>query len=310
MTNEYWATFSIYDHRRKDLFARALLLFDRVVIPIPTHVMGDLTQKEIDDTLADAEYLAKHDAAVLSQWNPHTFYEWLKINKSPSFDREEISEEISTFHEMATRNWLLQSLDNWNLPESIILSNSHVIGVPIYPSTQDYQTTQTYKKYRRGFYNLISQETEAHSVTLEIVFNKLLIPSKSVSLEKIIKLRDSKQFKDSMLYLRKWQYQTVKELLAEPNEQLISAASLDFEIWIRQYNDAIREANIEKLQTAVTSVLVIGAALATGVNPLVSVLAGLAPTVFSLRKVTEPSWKALSKEQFSPAGVIYTSSKI
>ncbi len=42
MKNEYWATFSIYDHRTA-LYHQALVLFDRIVVPVPTRTVGSLS---------------------------------------------------------------------------------------------------------------------------------------------------------------------------------------------------------------------------------------------------------------------------
>src|SRR5260370_42587898 len=76
MSDEYWATFSIYDHRRGALYRNSLILFDRVVIPVPTTPVGDLTQEEIEALDADVVFLEREGAAVRFDWDPAEFQEW------------------------------------------------------------------------------------------------------------------------------------------------------------------------------------------------------------------------------------------
>ena len=63
MSDESGATFSIYDHRTP-LYNRALLLFDRIVVPVPTSPFGNISASEIEKLSADVAYLAKNDAAI------------------------------------------------------------------------------------------------------------------------------------------------------------------------------------------------------------------------------------------------------
>jgi hypothetical protein len=62
MKDEYWATFSIYDHRTS-LYRQALVLFDRIVVPIPTRTVGSLTAQEIDRVEAEVRFLQERGAA-------------------------------------------------------------------------------------------------------------------------------------------------------------------------------------------------------------------------------------------------------
>ena len=63
MSEEYWATFSIFDHREL-VYRNALALFDKVVMPVPTAPISSLKQEEIDALSADADYLQEKNAAV------------------------------------------------------------------------------------------------------------------------------------------------------------------------------------------------------------------------------------------------------
>lgn len=72
MVNEYWGTLSIYDHR-DPIFIRSLILFDRILIPIPQRPTGNLTMEEIDRLYGDATYLKKNGAAIIYEWRSEEF---------------------------------------------------------------------------------------------------------------------------------------------------------------------------------------------------------------------------------------------
>src|SRR3712207_5197273 len=75
MTTEYWATFSIYDHRTPN-YKRALIIFDRIVIPVATEPFRQLTQEELDQLSAEADFLVREGRAVRFDWDPTRFQEW------------------------------------------------------------------------------------------------------------------------------------------------------------------------------------------------------------------------------------------
>jgi hypothetical protein len=63
VSHEYWATFSIYDHRSQ-LYRQALTLFDRAVVPVPTRPFGTPTDDEIEQLAGEVDFLAARGAAV------------------------------------------------------------------------------------------------------------------------------------------------------------------------------------------------------------------------------------------------------
>ena len=89
MANELWGTFSIYDHR-DEIFKQSLILFDRIVIPIPNESLGNQTQKELDQLYADATFLSNNDAAIIYEWDTNEFQDWQR-----GFLREALSENLS-----------------------------------------------------------------------------------------------------------------------------------------------------------------------------------------------------------------------
>ena len=83
MAHEYWATFSIFDHR-KPLFRQSLVLFDRIVVPIPTEPVGDQTDEELEKLRADVCWLEKQEAARLVEWDPEEFRTWRNSRSAES----------------------------------------------------------------------------------------------------------------------------------------------------------------------------------------------------------------------------------
>jgi hypothetical protein len=86
------------------------------------------------------------------------------------------------------------------------------------------------------------------------------MPTEDTSLEDIVRLRSGHQFQDSLYQLRRWQTKILLDLLQQNNDARVTrAAARDLERWVKQYEEAITEANIKKVQTGVVSLLAIGA---------------------------------------------------
>jgi hypothetical protein len=72
---EYWGTFSIYDYQTPR-YRQSLVLFDKVVIPLPTAPIGGVTAQEIERLSAEVAYLEKEGLAVGVQWDRNKFEAW------------------------------------------------------------------------------------------------------------------------------------------------------------------------------------------------------------------------------------------
>src|SRR5260221_5037543 len=75
MKTEYWATFSIFDHRTPN-YRRALIVFDRIVIPVATRPYHGLTAEELDQLSAEADFLVYEGRAIRFDWDPQRFDQW------------------------------------------------------------------------------------------------------------------------------------------------------------------------------------------------------------------------------------------
>lgn len=299
MSDEYWATFSIYDHRLASLYRKTLVLFDRVVIPVPTEPVGDLQQQEIKALAADVSYLEDNDAAVQFTWDRNEFFEWQKKTvNSEGVDGEALAATLTKDPPFATRLQLSQTY-NAIAPQLLPAGVDSVIAVPSYGSRERYEA--------------VTNDLRGHvaeRTVLEIILNNISVPDADVPLEDIIRLRQDAQFRDSMYQLRNWQMQTVGELLDHSDDRLVRAAENDFQRWIKQYDEAMTDAQIKKAQTAIVSVLAVGATLAVGAGPLVGFLAAIAPPLFSIQELVQPCWKQIADKQFAPAGVVYAVSRL
>ncbi len=280
------------------LYRNALILFDRVVMPVPTVPIGDLKQQEIDALAKDADKLTEAGAAVRVDWDPKQFHEMQKKTMDhEAVDSEALAKALVKDPPHATRLILLQKTAE--LASGLLPEGHAVTAVPVYGSQERYESVT--KDLRHDV---------AEQATLEIIFKHFPVPAEDVSIDDILRLRCKPQYQDSLYHLRKWQTEIVGELLQHKDEKVLRAAERDLERWVKKYDQAMTDAKIKKVQTVVISVLAIGATLAVGAGPLIATLAALAPPLFSLQELRKPCWKQISDEQYAPAGVIYGASKL
>lgn len=291
--DEYWATFSIYDHR-SPVYRQALLLFDRIVVPIPKRPIGTLTQQEIDQLASDVEYLRKNEAAKIVDWDEDSFQHWKdEILADQTGRQEALARYLAKDPPYSTRLQLKQDVDRevqTQMPPGVL----SVTAVPVYSSQQAYDASAA---QLRGYVE--------EKVLLEVLLPRLPLPTPSASLDAILAVRQNPSFQASLVALRQWQRKTVAELLLDHKEANIRRAASDFSEMIRKYSAALNAARYEKVTTAIASSLAIGAAISGALGPILGILAGVATPLFSFRKLLQPCWKDLEDRQCFPAGVIY-----
>lgn len=155
MADEYWATFSIFDHRGP-LYRKALVFFfDRVVMPVPTVPVGNLKQPEIDALSADADYLANSGAGVRFDWNPDEFFAWLEgIVNQDSLHGEALAKVLANDPPYATRLQVSQKYTGI-AKELLPAGVDSVTAVPVYgtPETYEHATANLYTAERKTLYS-------------------------------------------------------------------------------------------------------------------------------------------------------------
>lgn len=172
MSDERWATLSIQDHRTA-LYRRALLLFDRIVVPIPSGPFEDITADEISILSDQVAYLADNAAAVRFDWDPTMFQSWQESVMS-----ESLALSLNRDPLYATRLQLVEQLTPLIPPDV-----NSVVAVPVYCD---------YHSYDAGAEELRHDVPEM--VLLEVVMPRLPVPVNDTALASIVEFRQQEQF--------------------------------------------------------------------------------------------------------------------
>jgi hypothetical protein len=267
------------------------VLFDQVVIPVPTAPIRTVTEREIERLSADVAYLEKEGVAVGLAWSRDEFESWREARAG-----EAIAELIDKDRQLATRLQLQEAVEKGHKGKLSALGRP-VRAIPVYADWQEFDTLWKGSAPMRVF---------------DIVAQQLPLPSDDASLEEIVRLRAGKGFQESMRALRHWQDEVFLDLLKAQDNREVREATLqnavnDLEKWMKQYKQALDDANFKKVKTAVVSVLGVAAALLTGAGPLIVTLAALAPPLFDFRDVLRPAWQSATNLECAPVGVVYES---
>lgn len=293
MATEYWGTFSIYDYQTPR-YRQSLVLFDKVVIPLPTEPIGNVTAKEIERLSAEVKYLEKEGLAVAVQWDRATFEAWREGHAG-----EAIAQLIDGDRQLATRLQLQESVEKKLQAEPSVPGQKRR-AIPVYADWNQFDSA--WKDFQPA-------------QVFDIVARRLALPADDVPLEDIVKLRARKSFSEPMKALRRWQDRVILDLLKSGENKPIQEATVqnavnDLEKWTQQYQSALEEAQFNKISTAVVSVLAVSAALAVGATPLIATLAALAPPMVKFRDVLRPSWQSQTNLECAPVGVIYEAASV
>jgi len=288
MDKQYWATFSIYDYQTPR-YRRSLVLFDKVVIPVPTQPIRSITDREIERLSADVKYLEKEGAAVGIAWSREEFESWREARAG-----EAIAELIDKDRQLATRLQVQEAVEKRER-DKLLPAGTTVRAIPVYADWQEFESLWTSSAPTRVF---------------DIVAQQLPLPADDAPLEGIVRLRANKGFQESMRALRRWQDEVFLDLLKAKGNKEVREATLqhavnDLEKWMKLYQQALDDAEFKKVKTAVVSVLGIAATLLAGAGPLIVTLAALAPPMFEFRDVVRPVWQSATSLECAPVGVVY-----
>jgi hypothetical protein len=294
MKDEYWATFSIYDHRTP-VYRQALLLFDRIVVPIPSREFGGLKDQEIERLRSEVQFLEKQGAAKSIEWDPDEFAGWRsEAEKREVGHSEALARRLAGDPPYLTRLQLKENTEK--RAATLVGEGVSVIAIPVYGSRQNYNAaTAQLKGYLR------------EHLTLQVLLKQVPVPAERVAFEDILHLRNRKSFQASLRALRKWQRDTLRELLEEKSQGSIQRAFDDFSNKVKKYEEHLNDAKYEKVTTAVISMLAVGGAMTALGGPVLGTLASLAGPLFSIKKLLKPCWKDIEEAECFPAGVVYES---
>jgi len=292
MANELWGTFSIYDHRN-EIFKQSLILFDRIVIPIPNEPLGNQTHKELDQLYADAKFLSDNDAAIIYEWNTNEFQDW-----QAGFLREALSENFSLENRdnlYDTRLMLQGETENLK-PKGI----NKITALPVYGAKEE---------FKKAYANLGHVVDEG--VMIELC-QLLSTPDKNAPLEDIIRLRNKKSFISAKKSFKEWQFKKIPEILGEKKISNINLAKEEFQDMLERYEDEITKGNFQKRKIVITSLLALGSIFSAAIGQTqtaIALISSTAPYLFSMKEISTQSWKDLRDKPFEAAGIIYEANK-
>lgn len=287
MIEEYWGTLSIYDHR-DEIFAKSLILFDRIVIPIPQKAIHDLTNQELDKLNADAEFLKENDAAIIYDWKQAEFDAWRDYNL-----REALTAKLSDA-EYDSRLMLTE--------ESVILKPNGVFdvtAVPVYSAREKFLNS----------YTQFSSPAESLIVGLSQAIN---LPDGDTPLQDIVELRNRESFQSAKRALHEWQLKIMPGLIKEDSKKNLALAMEDFNRMLERYNEEIKKSSFKTGKTIISSLLVLSSLFEAYVghkDTALALLAGATPNIYSLIEAGSPAWKKVRDKPFEAAGVIYEANK-
>lgn len=282
MATEYWATFSIYDHRTPN-YKRSLILFDRVVIPVATQPYRGLTAAELDQLSAETDFLVREGRAVRFDWDPEHFAAW---------QQEMAGKALAAYlgqDAQADTRYQLQ----WEVEQGIVglgqPQDIEVLAVPVYSSLQDFEH--------------LAEERQ----TLEIILAALPVPDENAPLETICRLREREDFATSLHKMRIWQDEVVLDLLRANSERerrvLLRQARAQLQDWIATYRRLVSDAGLANQSATLSAITSIGRGLAGDATALPK-LADALGDVVKVRSAVRPTWKTVADLECAPAGVV------
>jgi hypothetical protein len=291
MKQEFWGTLSIQDHI-DPIFIKSLILFDRIVVPVPNEPFANQSQEEFDILRTDCKYLEDNDAAIIYEWDSTKFQE---------YQRDYIRESLS-----------IQKSDNY-YDTRLMLADQNIVAVPsevellssvpVYGAKQEFQSS----------YNALVRVEETEELMLSI--GQLLnSPIDGTPLEEIVRLRNKESFKSAKEKLVQWQLKTLPETITEKSTQRIQTSINEFEKYLIKYNQEIESSISKKKKESIFLFAGIGTMLT--MNPAFSLsfffkaVAGSAKSYYSFKELISPNWKKAKDKYFEPAGVVFEANKI
>ena len=287
MGTEYWATFSIFDHRTPN-YKRALIIFDRIVIPVASRPFRELTGDELEQLSAEADFLVREGRAIRFDWDPERFGEWKQDVAGKA-----VSAHLGRHAEDDTRYQLQYEVEE-GIVGLEIPQDLEVVAVPVCSSNKEFEH--------------LAEERD----TLEVILASLPVPNRDAPLENICRLRDREEFATSLTKMRIWQDELVLALIRARSERerqvLLRQAKSQLQDWISTYHRLVRDAGLANQSATLSAITSLGRTLAGDATAIPKLAETLGDTV-KIHTGRRPSWKVVADLECAPAGVIYTAEK-
>lgn len=235
MSRERWGTFAVNDHLRRRAFVTDVLLYDRLVIPYPPDDdQRAIWRKEGWRPNRLEDYLTiLGDLAIRVPWDEYkreTFKARYVSAQDVDFDARNLAEARRQSNDPFYITRLLLREDFLpELPKGV----SKVWAVAAYPSANEYKKD----------YNTDVQQNRRETLGI-VLTHRFLMPKATgkpdtQALKQAVKLATRDDFREKRTQLYRWQEEIIEEDI--PDDKAIE----EMEEYLKQYNDAVKQATHE-----------------------------------------------------------------
>jgi hypothetical protein len=243
MSRERWGTFSVVDHQRPKAFVAEVLLYDRLIIPIPPDQGERKRWTEIgrkpDQLDAALEILG--ELAIPVPWDKQkheTFKTIYEDAKKVNFDvlniqhaKQNNSDPLYVTRKLLTHEFLPE------LPKGV----AKVWALAAYPSFNKYEEDM-------AIYKTENQTNEKQRENLAMVLSHRFLvpdnPDKSGNsdielLKKVVKISKREDFKENRMKFYKWQEDIIEQGITDKK------ALEEMEQYLEKYNKVVKKSSNE-----------------------------------------------------------------
>jgi len=263
MTQERWGAFSVIDHKNTELLVPEVLLYDRLVIPVPYNDQERQRWSQLgwDPELLDKRLEQLGDLAIKASWDLNRqklYHEKMEQLKRIRFDADQMAQETqqAPLPYQMTRMILANDMD---LRKSLSGDISKITVVSAYQSEHDFKAD----------YLLEGVPNELANLGL-LLGNKLAVPMDAdhdKALSSAIKLARNDDFKKRRRKLYEWQKNVIRSGITEVD------AINDLDNLIDDYNDCVKSATKSTIYRYIFTIAGIALSLAGGAiyNPMAAI---------------------------------------
>lgn len=284
---ERWGTFSVIDHKNPSAFIPEILLYDRLVIPVPSNEKDRITWTDNGwaPDLLEERLKVLGDVAIESRWDETLQKEFQNRMQALKYDAADVVKEVqNAIPYQMTRRILAQQ------PVALPKGVAQVTVVAAYQSEKDFKGDFSFDEKSEEHLGLLLGQKIAFPISDGADDKDILL--------RTIDLATSEDFKKKRQKLYEWQEDVLKRKI------VTNKAIEEMDELIGEYNDCVKKA-VKKVYfnfafTLGTVALGI-AGLALG-SPLAIGSAFIAVTKFALLD-SKPDIKA--SEESKPAAMFH-----
>jgi hypothetical protein len=241
MAQERWGTFSVIDHKNVAALVPEVLLYDRLVIPVPPDDderqrwkkngwEPDLLDQRLETLSMLGGDTSGEDFVIKVPWNNERMKKFHDRMEQINHIRMDANSSIP--YQMTRRVIAMEQKVN-------LTEGSHVVVVAAYQSESDFRADFDFSPISRSF--LLQNNDEKKYSNLGLMLgHKIAIPADvepSRALEKAVRLARTTEFKEQRRKLYEWQEKVIKNGISEEK------ALREMDQKIRDYNEYIEKAN-------------------------------------------------------------------